>query len=203
MKLYDHPLSPNARRVRMFLAEKSIELPCEEVDLMHGGTRTPEYLVKNPMGQIPLLQFDDGSYLAESVAICRYFEEAQPNPPLFGTTARGKAEVEMWSRRIELGVFQPLLTVWKHTDPTWATRTQQIATVADAEKGRVAHGLAVLDAALDKAEFLAGDRFSIADILGLCTLDFGLAAVHVSPAPELHNLARWRADVAARPSARA
>ena len=203
MKLYDNALSPNARRVRMFLAEKAIELPCEEVDLLRGGTRMPEYLAKNPMGQIPLLQFDDGTYLAESVAICRYFEEAQPNPPLFGTTARGKADVEMWSRRIELDLFQPLLTVWKHTDPAWAGRTQQVASVAEADKARVAHALAVLEAALEHAEFLSGDRFSIADILALCTLDFAAGAVHLSPGPEFHNLARWRARVAARPSARA
>src|SRR5215472_4471185 len=115
MKLYDNPLSPNARRVRVFLAEKAIELPHEQVDLTNGSRYTPEFLAKNPMGQIPVLEFDDGTYLAESIAICHYFEEVQPDPPLFGTTARGKADVEMWSRRIELALFQPVLTVWKHT----------------------------------------------------------------------------------------
>jgi glutathione S-transferase len=203
MKLYDNPLSPNARRVRVFLAEKAIELPHEEISLTDGTRFAPEFLAKNPMGQIPVLEFDDGTYLAESVAICRYFEEVQREPPLFGTTARGKADVEMWSRRIELALFQPVLAVWKHTDPMWANRVQQVPAIAESEKARVAHCLSVLDAALNHAEFLAGDRFSIADILALCTLDFAAAAVRLSPAPELHNLARWHADVTSRPSARA
>jgi glutathione S-transferase len=150
-----------------------------------------------------VLEFDDGTYLAESVAICRYFEEVQPEPPLFGTTARGRADVEMWSRRIELALFQPVLAVWKHTDPMWATRMQQVPAIAEGEKARVAHCLGILNAALDHAEFLAGDRFSIADVLALCTLDFAGVAVHLSPAPELHNLSRWHANVASRPSARA
>src|SRR5438309_10650634 len=147
--------SPNARRVPMFLAEKTIELPVETVDLASGESHTPSFLAKNPMGQVPLLEFDDGTYLAESVAICRYFEEAQPSPPLFGTTARGRAEVEMWSRRIELDLFAPVLAVWKHTDPNWAGRIPQVAALADMERARAQESLAILDQALAQREFLA------------------------------------------------
>ena len=203
MKLYDYARSPNARRVRIFLAEKGLKVPLEPVDITRGESRAPGYLARNPMGQVPLLELDDGTHLAESVAICRYFEEAQPERPLFGTTARGKAEVEMWSRRIELALFQPILAVWKHSSPAWAGRGLQVPEVAAAERLRAAHCFAVLDDALADREFLAGDRFSVADILGLCTIDFGLAATDVRPAAELGHVARWHAAIGARPSARA
>jgi glutathione S-transferase len=203
MKLYDYARSPNARRVRIFLAEKGLAIPLEPVDIARGESRAPDYLARNPMGQVPLLELDDGTYLAESVAICRYFEEAQPDRPLFGTTARSRAEVEMWTRRIELALFQPILAVWKHTSPAWAGRGPQVPEVATAERARAVHCFVVLDDALADREFLAGDRFSIADILGLCTIDFGLAAAEVGPAPELRHVARWHAAIAARPSARA
>jgi glutathione S-transferase len=203
MKLYDYSRSPNARRVRIFLAEKAIEVPVETVDLAHGESHTPSFLSKNPLGQVPLLEFDDGTYLAESVAICRYFEEAQPSPPLFGTTARGRAEVEMWARRIELSLFAPVLVVWKHTDPSWAGRLPQVAALADMERARVTQSLAILDAALAQREFLAGDRFSIADILALCTIEFACEAANIWPDPKLEHLAGWHEAVARRPSARA
>src|SRR5207245_1202053 len=191
------------RRVRMFLAEKTIELPVETVDLARGESHTPSFLAKNPMGQVPLLEFDDGTYLAESVAICRYFEEAQPSPPLFGTTARGRAEVEMWWRRIELGLFAPVLAVWKHTDPNWAGRIPQVAALADMERARAQESLAILDEALAQREFLAGDRFSMADILALCTIEFAAEAANIWTDPQLKHLAGWHEVVARRPSARA
>jgi glutathione S-transferase len=201
MKLYDYPRSPNARRVRIFLAEKAIELPVETIDLMRGESHTPSYLARNPFGQVPLLEFDDGTYLAESVAICRYFEEAQPSPPLFGSTARGRAEVEMWSRRIELDLFAPVLAIWKHTHPSWAGRFPQTAPVAELERGRAIQCLSILDEALAQREFLAGDRFSIADILALCTIEFAAEAANVWPDPNLTHLAGWHEGVARRPSA--
>jgi glutathione S-transferase len=203
MKLYDYSRSPNARRVRMFLAEKAIELPVEAIDLARGESHTPTFLAKNPLGQVPVLEFDDGTYLAESVAICRYFEEAQPSPPLFGTTARGRAEVEMWSRRIELGLFAPVLAVWKHTDPSWAGRMPQVPALADMECARAKQSLSILDEALAQREFLAGDRFSIADILALCTIEFAAVAANIWPDPKLKHLAGWHEAVARRPSARA
>jgi glutathione S-transferase len=201
MKLYDYSRSPNARRVRIFLAEKAIELPVETVDLARGESHTPSFLTKNPMGQVPLLEFDDGSYLAESVAICRYFEEAQPSPPLFGTTARSRAEVEMWSRRIELGLFAPVLAVWKHTDPSWAGRIPQVAALAAMECARAQQSLSILDEALAQREFLAGDRYSIADILALCTIEFASEVANIWPGEQLKHLAGWHEAVARRPSA--
>ena len=203
MKLYDYSRSPNSRRVRMFLAEKAIVLPVESIDLARGESHTPSFIAKNPMGQVPLLEFDDGTYLAESVAICRYFEEAQPSPPLFGTTARGRAEVEMWSRRIELGLFAPVLAMWKHTDPRWAGRIPQVAALADTERARAQQSLSILDEALVEREFLAGDRFSIADIIALCTIEFAGMATNIWPDPRLKHLTGWHEAVARRPSAQA
>ena len=203
MKLYDYPRSPNARRVRIFLAEKGIDVPLEPVDITRGESRTPLYLARNPMGQVPLLELDDGTYLAESVAICRYFEEVQPQRPLFGTTPRSKAEVEMWARRVELDLFAPMLTVWKHSDPAWAGRSPQVPEVAAVERARAVHCFGVLNDALADREFLAGDRFSVADILGLCTIDFGSAAADVGPDRGLAHISRWHAAMLARPSARA
>ena len=203
MKLYDNSHSPNCRRVRMFLAEKSIELPVESVDLARGESHTPAYLTKNPMGQVPLLEFDDGSFLAESAAICRYFEEVQPGPPLFGTTVRGKAETEMWSRRVEFGLLGPAAAIWKHTSPMLVGHTRQVPEVAELERANVLNCLSVLNGALANREFLAGDRFSVADITALCALEFAAAAAGAPADPELINLARWHAAVAQRPSARA
>jgi glutathione S-transferase len=112
--MYDFTLAPSPRRVRIFLAEKGIELELVQVDIMHNANRTPEFYKKNPLGSLPILEFDDGSCLSESVAICRYFEEIQPEPPLFGVGAREKAIVEMWNRRIELEIFAPVGHAWSH-----------------------------------------------------------------------------------------
>jgi glutathione S-transferase len=148
MRLYDYPRSPNARRVRIFLAEKGVAVSLAPIDITLGESRSADFLTRNPMGQVPLLEFDDGTFLAESVAICRYFEEAQPSEPLFGTTPRSKAEVEMWSRRVELELFQPILAVWKHTSQAWTGRSPQVPEVAQTERARAEHCLTVLNEAL-------------------------------------------------------
>src|SRR6476646_4043031 len=108
MKLYDLRTGTNTRRVRIFLAEKGVELPIGEVDMMKGENKSPDYLSKNPMGTMPLLELDDGTQLAESVAICRYVEELHPDPPLFGTTPIERALIEMWNRRMCCGLAHPL-----------------------------------------------------------------------------------------------
>src|SRR5262249_24950191 len=126
MKLYDYARAPNPRRVRIFLAEKSMSVPLEDVDIMRRVNRDAPFLEKNPFGTIPVLELDDGSCISESVAICRYFEDLQPEPPLFGRGARERAEVEMWNRRVELILLQSVGMVWVHGSPLTAKVVKQI-----------------------------------------------------------------------------
>jgi glutathione S-transferase len=202
MKLYSHKQAPNPRRVRIFLAEKGVSVPTEEVDIFARANRQPPFLAKNPLGGIPVLELDDGTHIAESVAICRYFEALQPEPPLFGRDAREQAIVEMWNRRVELVLLTSIGTVWGHGHPLTASVIQQIpANVAPARE-RAAQFFALLDRELAGRAFVAGDRISIADITALCTIDFGrFIELHADPA--LKNVARWHADVSGRPSATA
>jgi glutathione S-transferase len=202
LKLYDYARAPNPRRVRIFLAEKGIRVPCEEVDIMRRVNREPPFLEKNPFGTIPVLELDDGTYLSESVAICRYFEELQPEPPLFGRDARERAEVEMWNRRVELILLQSVGMVWGHGSPLTAKVVKQIPENVAPNRKRAAQFLEVLDRFLAKRAFLAGEQLSIADISALCTLDFA-RIVEIAPDPGLTNVARWHAAMSARPSARA
>jgi glutathione S-transferase len=202
MKLYDHHRAPNPRRVRVFLAEKGIRVPVEQVDIFQRVNREPAFLAKNPLGGIPVLELDDGTHIAESVAICRYFEALQPDPPLFGRDAREQAEVEMWNRRVELVLLQAVGMVWGHGSPLTAKRIQQIPANVEPNRRRAMQFLALLDRELAGRPFLAGPRLSIADITALCTLDFA-AMLDITPGPELANVARWHAAMSSRPSARA
>jgi glutathione S-transferase len=203
MKLYDHPAAPNPRRVRIFLAEKGIDVPRETVDLTRRANRSPEFLEKNARGQIPVLELDDGTCIAESIAICRYFEALQPEPALFGATAREVAEIEMWQRRVELGLLVPVGMVWVHGSPITARLLRQIPEAAAQNRKVVASFLAWLDGELGGRRFVAGDRYSVADITLLCTLDFATGLVGVELDPQLAHVARWHEQVAARPSASA
>jgi len=137
MKIYDFPMAPNPRRVRIFLAEKNVDMVYVHVDITKGENRTTAFIEKNPMGGLPVLEFDDGTYLTESVAICRYFEGMYPTPPLMGTDPRDIAFVEMWNRRMELEVFGPLANHLQHTHPLFKDRIKQLPEFADA---RLAHG---------------------------------------------------------------
>ncbi len=203
MKLYDYTGAPNPRRVRVYLAEKGIAVPLEQVDLTKRANRTPEFLAKNPRGSIPVLELDDGSFLAESIAICRYFEALHPDPPLFGAGAREQANVEMWQRRIELGLMVPVGMVWLHGSPLTARLVKQIPEAAEQNRRVVAGYLEWLDGELAHREFLCGPRYTVPDITLLCTLDFATQLVGIKVEPPLAHLARWHADVSQRPSARA
>jgi glutathione S-transferase len=203
MKIYDFKLAPNPRRVRIFLAEKGLTVPREPVDIFARRNREPAFLAKNPFGTIPVLELDDGTCISESVAICRYFEEEHPEPPLFGTGARDKAEVEMWSRRVELIFSQALRMIWIHGSPLTAKLVPQIPENVEPNRRSAAQFLEVLDRALSDRPFIAGERFSIADIGALCSIDFGKRALELTLDPALASLARWYAAVAARPSASA
>lgn len=203
MMLYDTKVAPNPRRVRIFLAEKGIEAPTTQVDLGKMEQKQADYSKINPLQRTPALVLDDGLVIAESVAICRYFEEIHPEPNLFGQGAVGRALVEMWHRRVELNLMMPTAMVFRHSHPAMAAmESPQIAEVAETNRPRVVEFLKVLDARLGETRWLAGDDFSIADICGLVGMDF-LRLARIQPPAELANVARWHAELSARPSARA
>lgn len=203
MKLYDSKMAPNPRRARIFLAEKGITLPIEQVDMMAMQHKTPEYTAINPLQRMPALVLDDGTVITESIAICRYFEELQPEPPLFGVGAKERALVEMWNRRCEINFLANVAAVFRHLHPAMKElEVPQIPAWAEANKPRVADFLKILDGELAKREFIAGDHFSVADITALVTTDFMKPAK--LPMPEgLINVRRWHAAISARPSAKA
>ncbi|HMJ29913.1 MAG TPA: glutathione S-transferase [Xanthobacteraceae bacterium] len=203
MKLYDSKMAPNPRRTRIFLAEKGIDVPTEQVDMMKMEHRTPEYTAINPLQRMPALVLDDGTVITESLAICRYFEALQPEPPLFGVGAKESALVEMWSRRVENNFFATVAAVFRHLHPAMKElEVPQVPAWAEANRPRVTAFLELLDGELAKREFIAGDRFSIADITALCTVDF-MKPARLTVPEGAANVRRWHAAVAARPSAKA
>jgi glutathione S-transferase len=202
MKLYDSKMAPNPRRVRIFLAEKGIRIPDEQVDLAKAQNRTAEFLKINPMGGVPVLQLDDGTHLAESVAICRYFEETHPEPPLMGIDARDRASVEMWQRRMELSLFAMVTGAFRNTSDFFKGRIPQVPAYGEVCRQAAEKAFATVDGFLADREFIAGDRYSIADITAVVAVDFArLIKLRISP--EQRNLARWHAAVCSRPSAQA
>jgi glutathione S-transferase len=205
MKLYTFPGAPNPRRVHIYLAEKQLEVPFEKVDIMNRESRAPAFMSRvNVMGGLPVLELDDGSHIAESVAICRYFEALHPEPSLFGKSAKEIGVVDMWLRRIELNFMMPVGMVWVHGSPlTKSVVKHQIAEVAEQNRAVVRNYFDFLDGQLRHREFIAGDSFSIADIVALCTLDFAAALNELVHAPELEHLTRWHQAVSARKSASA
>jgi glutathione S-transferase len=203
MKLYDTNTAPNPRRTRIFLAEKGIMLPTEQVDIMAFQHKTPEYTAINPLQRMPALVLDDGTVIAESIAICRYFEALQPEPPLFGVGPKEIALVEMWNRRCEINFFANVAAVFRHLHPAMKElEVPQIPAFAEANRPRVAWFLELLETELGKREFIAGDRYSVADITAMVAVDFMKPARLVMPEGAI-NVKRWHAAVAARPSAKA
>jgi glutathione S-transferase len=203
MKLYDGGRAPNPRRTRIFLAEKGVKLPMVQVDLGAMEHTSASYAAVNPLKRVPALVLDDGTVITESIAICRYFEELQPEPSLFGRGALEIARIEMWNRRVELHLFLPVSHVFRNTHPAMkAMEVPQVPAWAEANKPRVLEFIAVLDRELKDRAFIAGDTFTVADITGLVAVDFMKPAKLAVP-DELQNLRRWHAAVAARPSASA
>ena len=206
MKLYyDADPAPNPRRVRIFLAEKGLEIPLVRVALFKGEHKAPEFLQKNSLGQLPVLELDDGSFLSESVSICRYLEELHPEPSLFGRDAAERARIDMWSRRVEFRVMMPLGMVWVHAHPFTAAYAasqgrKQFVEYGAASVPQFAGACRWLDEELDGREFVAGGRYSMADILLQTTLDFG-AVIGVDVPESCERLRAWHARVSARPSA--
>ena len=203
MKLYDYKAGPNPRRVRIYLAEKGVEIPLVNVDIMKHEQKSPEFLKKNPIGSIPVLELDDGTCISESVAICRYIEETHPEPPLFGRAPKEKAIVEMWLRRVELNFMMPVGMVWIHGHPLTAKLIKQIPEAAEQNRKRVHMGYKLLDDQLSQTTFIAGDAYSVVDAVALGSLDFANGLVGVPYGDDLPNLKRWHDAVSARPSAQA
>jgi|SRR5208282_5357692 len=203
MKIYDFNGAPNPRRLRIFVAEKGLKIPYEQLDIFAGQNRTPEMLAKNPAGGLPLLELDDGSHLAESVAICRYLEGLHPEPNLMGKDSREQAFIEMWNRRVELNLFGAAGRAFQHSSELFKSRVKQIPEYAAAQRETVKQQLQWLDAQIGNKPFIAGDRFTIADITGEVAVDFIVQLVGIPLDPALKNLARWHKTVSSRPSAKA
>ena len=203
MKLYDMGRAPNPRRVRIFLAEKGIDVPKQQVDLGTLEQRSNEFTALNPMQRVPVLVLDDGTVISESMAICLYFEKLHPEPNLFGRDALESALVEMLNRRLELHFYGPVSQSFRHTSPGMAQREKvQVAEWGAVCRDQAVDFLSFLETELGKREFVAGNRFTVADINALCTIDF-MRVIKLSITPEMKNLSRWHAAVSARPSAKA
>src|SRR5271166_2367417 len=203
MKIYDFTGAPNPRRVRVFLAEKGINnIPFEQVNLATADNRKPEFLKINPMGGIPVLQLDDGTNIAESVAICRYFEETKPEPRLMGVDAKDAAIVEMWNRRMEFEILGMTAGAFRNTSPFFKGRIPQVPEYGEICKNAALKRLEWLDTELANRPYIAGDRFTIADITAMVGIDFGRPS-NIRIQPEQKNLARWHESVSSRPSAKA
>jgi glutathione S-transferase len=203
MKLYDAGRAPNPRRVRIFLAEKGVTVPLVPIDLGKLEQKAPAFVAVNPLQRTPALELDDGTVISESIAICRYFEELHPEPPLFGTEALERARIEMWQRRIEFGLLGAVAAVFRHLHPAMAEmEVPQVAAWGETNKPRVIEFLRFLDGELAGRRFIAGERFSVADITGLVGLDF-MKPAKLGVPDDLAHVRRWHAELAARPSAQA
>ena len=203
MKLYDGGRAPSPRRVRIFLAEKGIDVPKVPVDLALFEQQSPSFRALNPLQRVPVLVLDDGTIISETMAICRYFEALHPEPNLFGREAVEIAKVEMWSRRIELGLYTSVQAVFRHQHPGMAKfEVPQVPQWAEANKPRVEEFLVILDGELAGQKFVAGENFSVADITGLVAVDF-MKAAKLPLAEHYANVRRWHGEISARPSAAA
>ena len=187
MILYDSSFAPNPRRVRIFMAEKNVEVPIQQIDIGKAENRESPYIDKNPLAGLPMLELDDGTCIAESVAICRYFEEQHPDPPLMGVEAVDRAVVEMWNRRMEFELLQTIAGVFRHTHEFFKGRVNQVPEYGEACRVAAPAKLEWLDRELADRPFIAGPRYTIADITALCSIDFGRVS-DILVDPELKNL---------------
>jgi glutathione S-transferase len=210
MKLYDFSLAPNPRRVRMFLAEKGIDVPMVQVNTREAEQFSDWFQKVNPGGTVPVLELDDGTIITESVAICRYFEETQPEPPLMGRDPKDKALVEMWSRKVEIEGYAAAGEAVRNALPMFEDRAiagmpggvPQIPALVERGRASFQRFLEMLDRRLAESSFIAGDAFTIADITAFMTIEFAKRGEMEVP-EACANVIRWRDEVQARPSASA
>ena len=202
MILHDLPSGMHPRRVRIFMAEKGISITRREVDVAKHANAQPEFLRLNPLGKLPVLELDDGTSISESLAICRHLEELHPTPPLLGSTSRERAQIDMWTLRMEFELSRPVAQVFLHTSDFYRNRIEQVPEVARHARGHALATMQWLDGALAARQHLAGDGYSMADIVAQCAFVLGKATGLRIPA-EMPHLSRWFAAVTARPTARA
>lgn len=192
MKIYETHTAPSPRRVRIFLAEKNIAMDYVQVDIANGENLSAQMRAKNPMAKIPILELDDGTCISETTSICRYFEELQPEPPLFGRTPLEKAQVDMWQRFVELHLFMQVGMCFQHTTGYFKDRMNPIKEYG-VEAGKQAQAfLKILDARLALSSFIVGEQLSIADITALCAIDFA-RVVKIKTTEQQIHLNRWYA----------
>jgi glutathione S-transferase len=203
MLLYQDPRAPNPRRVRMFLAEKHLTYDTIEISIASHANETPEFKRKNPLSLLPVLEFPDGRVLRESMAICRYMEDLHPEPNLFGTDTWERAQIEMWNRHAELEVLWSIRDVFRNSHQFWAGRIKQSAEYAEIMRERTHERLDWLETEMAHRPYIAGDRFSVADITTLVAIDFGrVSNIRLDPAKHTHLVA-WHKRVSERDSAKA
>ncbi|MFS8180931.1 Glutathione S-transferase [Pseudovibrio denitrificans] len=203
MKLYSHRQAPNPFRVTLFLAEKGVKVNTAYVDFMHGELKAEEFKAINPCQRLPVLVLDDGTAISESCAICRYIEEMNPLKPLLGQTAKERALIEMWNRRADLGLLNQVSQVFRHTNPAMAPLEQpQVKEWGEANRPKILETLAIFDAQLANNRYVAGDRYSIADITLFAAINFA-RVIKLQVPEELGNLRRWYAKMIERPGVQA
>ncbi len=203
LKLYSHRQAPNPFRVTLFLLEKGVKVNTTYVDFMHGELRVPEFKAINPFQRLPVLLLEDGTAIAESCAICRYIEEMNPIKPLLGQTAKGRAVIEMWNRRADMGLLTQVSQVFRHTHPAMAAlETPQVKEWGEANRPKVLETMAIFDAQLVSNKYVVGDKYSIADITLFSALNFA-RVIKVQVPEELANLRRWYGTMMQRPAVQA
>ena len=199
VRLYDQPRAPNPRRVNIFLAEKGIDIPRVDINLIDGEHKRAPYLDKAGVPQVPALELDDGTVLLESVAICRYLEALQPEPNMLGRDVMEQVLIDMWQRQAELRLFATVATVFRHTNPHLAVLEDQCADWGEVNRGRLNGRLAELDRRLKGREWIVADRLTVADITALVAVDF-LRVIKFPVPEEFEHLRAWHARMQARPS---
>ena len=199
MKLWSAAVAPNPRRVEIYLMEKGIEVETENIDLGAKANYEPEFVAMNPLARVPVLELDDGTFLARSKAICRYFEETHPEPPLLGSNTQERALIEMWDRRMESELMGNITGAFRHLHPYWDGRIEQIPAYGDICKKNADDRMAWLNGELADRDYIAGDRFTLADITAICAFGIGRVAKIRIP-EELKNLTEWNERMSARDS---
>jgi glutathione S-transferase len=200
MKLYSAPYpAPNPRRVLIFLAEKGMSIPVIDLSLMKGEHKSADFVAKNSRAQIPVLELDDGTTISESISICRYLDDLHPNPPLFGTEPLERAIIDMWVRRIEFNVMAPVGLFWAHAHPYTARVVNQHKDFGESNRGRWEAAACWLDSELARQDFVAGSRFTIADIAALTTIDFAIW-IGLSIPSNCASLLAWHTKLSQRES---
>ena len=198
MHLYTQSVSPNGQRASIFLKEKGVELSMTEIDLRAGENLSDEHRARNPFGRVPVLELDDGTYISESLAICRYMEGLHPDPNLFGIGAEEQAIIEMWSRRVELNILMPVAQAFRNITGFFKDREKVVPEWGQVQAEEAQVAVALVNDHLANSDYLAGDRYTVADMSLAITLSFAKNVGQELLGAE--HIARWHAEVVARPA---